>query len=136
MAYWKADPKSLADNNKDNHGISAQKFHLLREFFMLGYSVLLSGARGGARGARQRSAVEKEAGRSGASPEYLSGLMFYLLFYSADVDVAWLQNPFDHLKRDSDVEGLSDGFDDRTAYGAQPLPRPAPLASEEEEETE
>jgi len=28
-----------------------------------------------------------------------------------------LQNPFDFLKRDSDIEGLSDGFDERTAYG-------------------
>lgn len=28
------------------------------------------------------------------------------------------QNPFDHLYRDSDVEGMTDGFDERTAYGA------------------
>lgn len=27
------------------------------------------------------------------------------------------QDPFQHLYRDSDVEGMSDGFDDRTAYG-------------------
>lgn len=76
VAYWKVEFKSLADNNKDNHGISSQKFHLLREFLTLGYSVFLS-----------------------------------------DVDVAWLQNPFNFIKRDSDVEGLSDGYDDRTAYG-------------------
>ena len=44
VAYWKVEPKSLADNNKDNHGISSQKFHLLREFLTLGYSVFLSGA--------------------------------------------------------------------------------------------
>ena len=27
------------------------------------------------------------------------------------------QDPFQHLYRDSDVEGMSDGFDERTAYG-------------------
>ena len=36
----------------------------------------------------------------------------------ADVDIVTLQNPFNFLKRDSDIEGLSDGFDERTAYGA------------------
>ncbi|KAK9858806.1 hypothetical protein WJX84_008354 [Apatococcus fuscideae] len=35
----------------------------------------------------------------------------------SDVDVAVLQNPFDHLYRDHDVEGMSDGFDAPTAYG-------------------
>jgi hypothetical protein len=30
-----------------------------------------------------------------------------------------LQNPFEHFARDSDIEGLSDGFDERTAYGAR-----------------
>jgi hypothetical protein len=33
------------------------------------------------------------------------------------VDIVTLQNPFEHLHRDMDVEGLSDGFDERTAYG-------------------
>ena len=37
--------------------------------------------------------------------------------HRSDVDVLVVQNPFDHLKRDSDVEGMSDGFDDLTAYG-------------------
>ncbi|KAJ7294224.1 hypothetical protein O6H91_07G011200 [Diphasiastrum complanatum] len=60
----------------DNHGISGSKFHLLREFLVLGYSVLLS-----------------------------------------DVDVLYLQNPFHHLRRDCDVESMSDGFDNGTAYG-------------------
>ncbi|GAB4823934.1 hypothetical protein N2152v2_010980 [Parachlorella kessleri] len=36
----------------------------------------------------------------------------------SDVDVVTVQNPFEHLYRDSDVEGMSDGFDDSTAYGA------------------
>jgi hypothetical protein len=30
--YWHSKPKALADNSKDNHGISSQKFHMLREF--------------------------------------------------------------------------------------------------------
>jgi hypothetical protein len=28
------------------------------------------------------------------------------------------QNPFPYLVRDADVEGMSDGFDNATAYGA------------------
>lgn len=35
----------------------------------------------------------------------------------SDVAVVYLQNPFDHLYRDSDVEALSDGHSNRTAYG-------------------
>lgn len=45
---------------------------------------------------------------------------FLVLGYSlllSDVDILTLQNPFDHLHRDEDVEGLSDGFDPQTAYG-------------------
>ncbi|KAG0579983.1 hypothetical protein KC19_4G140200 [Ceratodon purpureus] len=60
----------------DNHAISGSKFHLLREFLVLGYSVLLS-----------------------------------------DVDIVYLQNPFKYLHRDCDVESMSDGFDNITAYG-------------------
>lgn len=59
-----------------NHAISGLKFHLLREFLVLGYSILLS-----------------------------------------DVDIVYLQNPFNHLHRDCDVESMSDGFDNTTAYG-------------------
>ena len=36
----------------------------------------------------------------------------------SDVDIAILQNPFEHLYRDSDVEGMTDGYDEQTAYGA------------------
>mmetsp|Transcript_728 Transcript_728/g.1991 ORF Transcript_728/g.1991 Transcript_728/m.1991 type:complete len:392 (-) Transcript_728:462-1637(-) len=36
----------------------------------------------------------------------------------SDIDIAILQNPFEHLYRDSDVEGMTDGFDERTAYGS------------------
>ena len=76
VARWRRDPTKLRDMNLSNHGISAQKFHMLREFLVLGYSVLLS-----------------------------------------DVDIVTLKNPFEHLVRDSDVEGMSDGADERTAYG-------------------
>ncbi|XP_028765852.1 arabinosyltransferase RRA2-like [Neltuma alba] len=44
---------------------------------------------------------------------------FLQLGYSvllSDVDVVFLQNPFDHLIRDSDVESMSDGHNNRTAY--------------------
>ena len=41
----------------------------------------------------------------------------YSVFLS-DVDIVTLQNPFPFLIRDSDVEGMSDGFDNATAYGA------------------
>ena len=45
---------------------------------------------------------------------------FMKLGYSvllSDVDVITLRNPFNDLVRDSDVECMSDGFDDNTAYG-------------------
>lgn len=35
----------------------------------------------------------------------------------SDVDICIFQNPFKHLYRDSDVEGMTDGFDERTGYG-------------------
>lgn len=60
----------------DNHAISGLKFHILREFLELGYSVLLS-----------------------------------------DVDILYFQNPFLHLYRDCDVEGMTDGDSNQTAYG-------------------
>ncbi|KAK4781382.1 hypothetical protein SAY86_015484 [Trapa natans] len=56
----------------------------------------------------------------------VSGLKFRILReflqlgYSvllSDVDIVYLQNPFDHLYRDSDVESMTDGHNNRTAYG-------------------
>ncbi|GAV90582.1 Nucleotid_trans domain-containing protein [Cephalotus follicularis] len=56
----------------------------------------------------------------------VSGLKFRILReflqlgYSvllSDVDIIYLQNPFDHLYRDSDVESMSDGHNNMTAYG-------------------
>lgn len=45
----------------------------------------------------------------------------------SDVDIVTLRNPFPHLMRDCDVEAMSDGWDNATAYGA-PLPACAPPA--------
>ncbi|GER44323.1 nucleotide-diphospho-sugar transferase family protein [Striga asiatica] len=56
----------------------------------------------------------------------VSGLKFRILReflqlgYSvllSDVDIVFLQNPFDYLYRDSDVESMSDGHNNMTAYG-------------------
>ncbi|XP_050231325.1 arabinosyltransferase RRA3-like [Mercurialis annua] len=56
----------------------------------------------------------------------VSGLKFNILReflqmgYSvllSDVDIVYLQNPFHFLYRDSDVESMTDGHDNRTAYG-------------------
>ncbi|KAM3758419.1 hypothetical protein ACB098_01G042600 [Castanea mollissima] len=56
----------------------------------------------------------------------VSGLKFRILReflqlgYSvlvSDVDIVYLQNPFDYLYRDSDVESMSDGYNNKTAYG-------------------
>ncbi|PIA52543.1 hypothetical protein AQUCO_01000429v1 [Aquilegia coerulea] len=56
----------------------------------------------------------------------VSGLKFRILReflqlgYSvllSDVDIVYLQNPFDHIYRDSDVESMSDGHNNMTAYG-------------------
>ena len=56
----------------------------------------------------------------------VSGLKFRILReflqlgYSvllSDVDIIYLQNPFDHLYRDSDIESMTDGHDNKTAYG-------------------
>jgi len=56
----------------------------------------------------------------------VSGLKFRILReflqlgYSvllSDIDIIYLQNPFDHLYRDSDVESMSDGHNNMTAYG-------------------
>jgi len=65
--------------------------------------------------------------RSGGTGNHeTSGLKFKVLidFLSigcsvllSDVDVIWLSNPFPFLYRDTDVEGMSDGWDDPTTYG-------------------
>ena len=34
-----------------------------------------------------------------------------------DTDVAYLQNPFPYLYRDSDIESMSDGWDNSSAHG-------------------
>ncbi len=56
----------------------------------------------------------------------VSGLKFRILReflqlgYSvllSDVDIVYLQNPFHYLYRDSDIESMTDGHNNRTAYG-------------------
>lgn len=65
--------------------------------------------------------------RTGSTDNHAtSGLKFKVLvdFLSlgcsillSDVDVIWLSDPFAPLYRDSDIEGMSDGWDEATAYG-------------------
>ncbi|XWS21085.1 hypothetical protein CRYUN_Cryun30bG0025000 [Craigia yunnanensis] len=64
-------------------------------------------------------------GRTGGN-HAVSGLKFRILReflqlgYSvllSDVDIIYLQNPFNHLYRDSDVESMTDGHNYKTAYG-------------------
>lgn len=64
-------------------------------------------------------------GRTGGN-HAVSGLKFQILReflqlgYSvllSDTDIVYLQNPFEHFHRDSDVESMTDGHDNRTAYG-------------------
>jgi len=79
VLVYRRDPDEGIDNiakTGGNHAVSGLKFHVLREFLQLGYSILLS-----------------------------------------DIDIIFLRNPFDHLYRDSDVESMSDGHNNMTAYG-------------------
>lgn len=73
--------------------------------------------------------VRKLVSRTGSTDNHAtSGLKFQILYefvstgcavLLSDVDVMWLQNPFTlpSLYRDVDVEGMTDGWDDPTAYG-------------------
>jgi hypothetical protein len=42
VPYWRKDPQKTADKEASNHGISAMKFQLIKQFLVLNYSVLLS----------------------------------------------------------------------------------------------
>mmetsp|Transcript_4625 Transcript_4625/g.11207 ORF Transcript_4625/g.11207 Transcript_4625/m.11207 type:complete len:390 (-) Transcript_4625:521-1690(-) len=62
----------------------------------------------------------------GMSNHGVSGMKFRILrtfvelgyaVLLSDVDVVMLRNPFHHLRRDCDVEAMSDGWDNATAYG-------------------
>lgn len=77
----------------------------------------------------QISEMQKDVGENHA----VSGLKFRILqrflvlgyaVLLSDVDIITLQNPFPHLYKDSDVEAMSDGWDNATAYG-EPLNRSA-----------
>ncbi|CAA0807589.1 Nucleotide-diphospho-sugar transferase family protein [Striga hermonthica] len=82
VPFYKKDAKEILKNFESiartdlSHAVSGLKFRILREFLVMGYSVLLS-----------------------------------------DVDIVYLQNPFDYLYRDSDIESMTDGHDNYTAYG-------------------
>lgn len=74
----------------------------------------------------RRDAVASEKQKNLGANHRISGLKFQilkdflLLGYNvllSDVDIVTLNNPFDHLYRDADVESLSDGFNDHTVYG-------------------
>ena len=84
--------------------------------------------------ARARGAytyVRHLTSRTGSTDNHAtSGLKFAVLLefvavgcsvLLSDVDVLWLQNPFTlpSLYRDVDVEGMTDGWDDLTAFGYQ-----------------
>ena len=83
-------------------------------------------------GAMQVSEAQKGVGSNHA----VSGLKFRVLrpmldlgfsVLLSDVDIITLQNPFQFLHRDCDVEGMSDGWDNATAYGDLPLHNEVPI---------
>ncbi|KAL8466623.1 hypothetical protein ACS0TY_035610 [Phlomoides rotata] len=74
---------------------------------------------------RDPDAAIDSIGKTGGN-HAVSGLKFKILreflqlgygVLLSDVDIVFLQNPFDHLYRDSDVESMSDGHNNMTAYG-------------------
>ena len=81
------------------------------------------------------SAVQvSEAQKGVGSNHAVSGLKFRILrpvldmgfaVLLSDVDIVTLQDPFLHLHRDCDVEGMSDGWDNGTAYGEAHLQFPS-----------
>lgn len=72
--------------------------------------------------------LKKLTARGGSTDNHAtSGLKFRLLqefmvlgcsVLLSDVDIAWMRDPFPALYGDADVEGMTDGFDDVSAYGA------------------
>lgn len=74
---------------------------------------------------RDPDAAIDTIGKTGGN-HAVSGLKFKILreflqlgygVLLSDVDIVFLQNPFNHLYRDSDVESMSDGHNNMTAYG-------------------
>ena len=71
--------------------------------------------------------TKKLVSRTGSTDNHAtSGLKFKVLVdfltigcsvLLSDVDVLWMTNPFPHLYRDTDVEGMSDCLDEKTAFG-------------------
>ncbi|KAJ9513801.1 hypothetical protein QJQ45_020876, partial [Haematococcus lacustris] len=134
VPFWRKDPMATADKAASNHGISAMKFQLIREFLVLGYSVLLSDVDiltlQASTGPDQLAAAAAAAVANAANAVYTSTrgaaetlvlLLLrqrrWLLLAKACALCPILQDPFKFIHRDSDVEGMSDGFDPQTAYG-------------------
>ncbi|GAA0155775.1 transferase [Lithospermum erythrorhizon] len=78
---------------------------------------------------RDRDEAIDDIGKTGESSE-VSALKFIILreflelgynVLLSDIDVICIQNPFDHLYRDADVESMTDGHDNMTAYGYNDL---------------
>ena len=70
----------------------------------------------------QVSDAQKDTGMNHAVSALKYGILRSFLelgwhVFLSDVDVVVLQDPFEHLYRDHDLEGMSDGYDDQTAYG-------------------
>lgn len=74
----------------------------------------------------RRDKTISDAQKGNGDNHAISGLKFHFLreflvlgynVLLSDVDIVYLQNPFDHLYRDCDVESMTDGFDNYTAYG-------------------
>eukprot|EP00878_Enallax_costatus_P031431 GHUV01034376.1.p1 GENE.GHUV01034376.1~~GHUV01034376.1.p1 ORF type:complete len:298 (+),score=65.46 GHUV01034376.1:1192-2085(+) len=70
----------------------------------------------------QISKSQKETGANHAVSALKFGIIkkFLMLGWAvllSDIDICVLQDPFKHLYRDHDLEGMSDGFDKPTAYG-------------------
>jgi len=71
--------------------------------------------------------LRKVTARGGGTDNHAtSGLKFRILqefltvgcsVLLSDVDIIYMADPFKFLYRDADVEGMSDGWDDRTGYG-------------------
>ncbi|KAK7846047.1 arabinosyltransferase rra3 [Quercus suber] len=65
-------------------------------------------------------ALDEEIANSLKAPKFRILREFLQLGYGvllSDVDIVYLQNPFHYLYRDSDVESMTDGHNNMTAYG-------------------
>eukprot|EP00798_Chlamydomonas_sp_ICE-L_P007645 gene7645-801_t len=121
-----------ADKHQSNHGISAMKFQLIKSnhgssamrFQLIKVSESAAGKLVQS-STRQNMGMLTDTADKHQSNHGISAMKFQLIkeflvlntaVLLSDVDILTLQNPFEHLYRDQDVESLSDGFDPQTAY--------------------